>query len=136
MQYPDRYCYIATLEYGEEGDLGVYFHDLPGCISGGDTVEDAIQNAKEALALHLYGMEEDGDPIPQPSQLRTLTFAPNEMPYMVDVYMKPFRERMHSKFIKKTLSIPNWLNTLAEEQNINFSATLQNALKEQLHIQN
>lgn len=134
MSYPDRYCFIATLEYGEHGDIGVYFHDLPGCISGGDTEEEAMQNAKEALSLHLYGMEEDGDTIPRPSSLKDLTFASNEIPYMAEVYMKPFRERMHTKFVKKTLSIPNWLNTLAEEQNINFSATLQNALKDQLHI--
>lgn len=47
--------------------FGVYFPDLPGAISGGINAEDAAFNARECLALHLYGMEEDGDPIPNPT---------------------------------------------------------------------
>ena len=81
-------------------------------------------------------MEEDGENIPAPSSIEEIKLAKNEVPLLTSVYMKPFREKMHSRYIKKTLSIPNWLNTAAEEQGINFSAVLQNALKEQLNIRN
>lgn len=132
--YKDKYYFIAVLEYSEKGTIGVYFPDLPGCISGGENTEKAMENAKEALSLHLYGMEEDKEEIPSPSELSEIELGKNEIPTMVEIYMKPFREKMHSRYIKKTLSIPNWLNTAAEEQGINFSAVLQNALKEQLNL--
>lgn len=61
----DIYCYAAILEKGKEGGYGVYFPDLPGCVSGGDTMEEAMRDAKEALLLHLYGMEEDGEKFPR-----------------------------------------------------------------------
>lgn len=133
---PDRYHYIAVLEYAESGSIGVYFPDLPGCVSVADTTEKAIENAKEALSLHLYGMEEDGDDIPKPSELPQIKLNKNEIPTLIEVFMKPFREKIHSRYVKKTLSIPNWLNSAAEEQHINFSAVLQAALMEQLHIEN
>ncbi len=132
--YPDRYCFIAVLEYAEDGTVGVYFPDLPGCTSCADSTEKAAIKAKEALCLHLYGMEEDGDEIPAASDIPSIHLGRNEVPMLTEVYMKPFREKMHERYIKKTLSIPNWLNTAAEEQGINFSAVLQKALKEQLNI--
>lgn len=132
---PDRYHYIAVLEYSESGTIGVYFPDLPGCVSAADTTEKAIESAKEALSLHLYGMEEDGEEIPKPSKPTKIELNKGEIPTMIEVFMKPFREKMHSRFVKKTLSIPNWLNTAAEAQHINFSAVLQSALMEQLHIE-
>lgn len=132
---PDRYHYIAILEYSESGTIGVYFPDLPGCVSAADTTEKAIESAKEALSLHLYGMEEDGEEIPAPSDLTKIELDKGEIPTLIEVFMKPFREKMHSRFVKKTLSIPNWLNTAAEAQHINFSAVLQSALMEQLHIE-
>jgi hypothetical protein len=51
------------------------------------------------------------------------------------VYMPPFREKQHKKFVKKTLSIPSWINSQAEYAGINFSQTLQEALIEKLHLQ-
>ncbi len=133
--YPDKYYFIAVLECTEKG-VGVYFPDLPGCTSYAENTDEAIGKARDALSLHLYGMEEDGENIPAPSSIEEIKLAKNEVPLLTSVYMKPFREKMHSRYIKKTLSIPNWLNTAAEEQGINFSAVLQNALKEQLNIRN
>lgn len=133
--YPDRYYFIAVLEYGDKGTIGVYFPDLPGCTSGAETEKKATENAKEALLLHLYGMEEDGETIPEPSELKNIELEKNEMPVLIEVYMKPFREKMHKRYVKKTLSIPSWVNTIAEEQGINFSAALLEILKEKCNIQ-
>ena len=64
----DRYVFPAVFDPCEEGGYTVTFPDLPGCITEGDTEEESFQMAKEALELHLYGMERDGDEIPKPSR--------------------------------------------------------------------
>lgn len=51
--YLDKYRFIAVLEYGDKGTIGIYFPDLPGCVSAGETTEKAIESAKDALLLHL-----------------------------------------------------------------------------------
>lgn len=127
------YRYIAVIEQ-EKDTIGVYFPDLDGCITGGDNIDEAIENANEVLKLHLFAMEQDNDVIPEPCSLTSLKLNNNEAPVFIEVYMKAFREKMNEKFIKKTLSIPNWLNTEAEQRGINFSKTLQNALLNELKI--
>jgi len=61
--------YVAVLERGLNDSFGVFFPDLPGCVSAGTTVEEAIHGAREALALHVEGMIEDGLPLPTPSSV-------------------------------------------------------------------
>jgi len=62
-----KFTYLAVFEPTEKG-YSVYFPDLPGCVSCGEDFEDAQKNAAEALGLHIYGMEKDGDEIPTPSK--------------------------------------------------------------------
>lgn len=132
--YPDIYRFIAILDFSNGKTVGVYFPDLPGCISCEDNADKAAESAKEVLMLHLYGMEEDGDEIPTPSDLADLKIGKAEMPVLIEVHMKPFREKMHKHYVKKTLSIPGWVNAIAEEQGVNFSAVLLKGLKEECHI--
>lgn len=61
--------YPALLDRAEDGTVGVVFPDLPGCTSGGATIQEAAANAAEALALHVLGALEDGEPLPEPSAL-------------------------------------------------------------------
>jgi predicted RNase H-like HicB family nuclease len=58
--------YFAVFEPSNDGGYGVYFPDLPGCASYGKTYAEAEEMAKEALSLHIYGMEKDDEPIPAP----------------------------------------------------------------------
>lgn len=62
-----KICYFAVFEPGKDGTYSVYFPDLPGCVSYGETLEEAKRQAVDALTLHVYGMEQDGDPLPAPS---------------------------------------------------------------------
>jgi predicted RNase H-like HicB family nuclease len=57
---PDRYIFPAVLTYAEDG-ISIEFPDLPGCLPCAGSTEEALQNARQALGLHLYGMEQDGD---------------------------------------------------------------------------
>ncbi|HHW44452.1 type II toxin-antitoxin system HicB family antitoxin [Desulfofundulus thermobenzoicus] len=129
----DRYIYPAIFDYADDG-ISVEFPDLPGCYTCGDNDEEALRMAKEALALHLYGLEEDGYPIPEPSPVNKLKVEPNQVVVLVEVWMPPFRDEMKHRAVKKTLTIPKWLDDLAREHNVNFSHLLQNALKEYLGI--
>ncbi len=129
----DRYIFPAIFTYEERG-ISIKFPDLPGCLPCADDTEKAVENAKEALTLHIWGMEQDGEKIPESSAVSSLKMCENQAIVLIDAFMPPIREKMNSKFVKKTLSIPNWLNIMATKEGINFSAALQNALKAQLHI--
>lgn len=127
----DRYAYLAVLTLEDDG-ISIEFPDLPGCLPCADTEEEALRNAQEALGLHLYGMEQDGDPIPDPSSIHALNLASNQVATLVSVYMPLVRSQVKTVLVKKTLTIPAWINALAEEQHINFSQVLQEALKERI----
>jgi predicted RNase H-like HicB family nuclease len=68
--------YIAYLHKDKNSDYGVSFPDFPGCITAGSSLEEARRMATEALSLHVAGMQEDGEPIPQPSTLDDLRTDP------------------------------------------------------------
>ena len=79
-------------------------------------------------------MEQDGEPIPAPSDIRSLKLEEGDVPAMVEVNMKIYRARFLTRSVKKTLTIPYWLDLAAEDAGLNFSQELQNALKAKLHI--
>lgn len=137
MNKPDFYTYTAVLQYEDDG-VHVTFPDLQGCVTFAANDTEVIKEAREALALHLWGMEDDGDTPPAPSSIRALTekhkLKENETFFLVDAFMPPIREKLSKRFVKKTLSIPAWLNAQAESYGINFSQTLQKALKQELQI--
>ena len=127
----NKYIYPAIFDFDEDG-ITVTFPDLPGCITCGDNQEEALKNAKEVLELYMYSLEEDNETIPQPSNILDLDVENTQVIVLVDIWMVPVRDEMKNKCIKKTLTIPKWLNDLAIDNNVNFSAILQSALKEYL----
>ena len=129
----DRYVYPAIFDYAADG-ISVEFPDLPGCLPCAHTTEDAMKNAREAMALHLYGMEQDGDLIPDATPINKLRLGENQVIVLVEAWMPPFRDEMEQRAIKKTLTIPKWLDDLAQENHVNFSHLLQDALKQYLGV--
>ncbi|MBS4030905.1 MAG: type II toxin-antitoxin system HicB family antitoxin [Clostridiales bacterium] len=129
----DRYIFPAVFSYADDG-ISVSFPDLPGCFSCGNSDEEAVLMAKEALGLHLYSMEEDKDEIPEATPINKISLESGQVVVLIEVFMPTMREAVENYSVKKTLSIPQWLNKLALEKNINFSQVLQAALKEKLGI--
>lgn len=129
----DTYIFPAIFDFADDG-ISIEFPDLPGCLPCADTVDEAVKNANEALMLHLYGMEQDNEEIPEPTPINKIDTEKGQSIILIDVFMPPFREKQRTKFVKKTLSIPSWLNAEAEHCGINFSAVLQEALKERLNV--
>ncbi|MCL2171653.1 MAG: type II toxin-antitoxin system HicB family antitoxin [Defluviitaleaceae bacterium] len=130
----DTYIYPCIFIYKESGGIGINFPDLDGLVSFGEDEQRACHNAKEALSLHLYGMEQDNDEIPAPSSIRDIELESHESIVMIEVFMPAFRAKQNNKFIKKTLTIPHWLNIEAEKAGVNFSQVLQSSLKDRLGI--
>jgi len=129
----DDYSFPAILYFDDDG-ISIDFPDLPGCLPCAKTTEEAIKNAKEALGLHLWGMERDNDEIPEPSSITELRLEDKSIPLIVDVFMPPIREKINNKLVQKTLFIPSWLDSEAEHAGVNLSQILQNALKEHLKL--
>jgi predicted RNase H-like HicB family nuclease len=131
---PFNYTIIFTKKAICNDGISIEFPDLPGCLPCGNTTGEAVANAKEALALHLYGMEEDNDVIPEPTDISKLKLDPNQFVVMVEAWMPPFRDEMKNKAVKKTLTIPKWLDDLAVEKGVNFSRVLQETLRNYLGV--
>jgi len=129
----DTYMFPAIFSYAADG-ISIAFPDLPGCLPCAGTTDEAAKNAREALGLHLWGMEKDGDAIPEPTPVHALKLSDGEIPFLVEVFMPAVRERIENRTVKKTLTIPQWLNAEAERAGVNFSQVLQKSLKEYLRI--
>lgn len=132
-KYNDNYVFPASIEKGET-NYGIHFHDLPGCVAVGNTLDEAVHLAKEGLAFHIWGMEHDGEEIPTPTPLDKISLEKNETLCLIDVDMFSIRSKMDNRAVKKTLTIPWYLNELAEKKRVNFSQVLQAALRERLSI--
>ena len=128
-----KVTYFAVFEPSDTG-YSIYFPDFPGCISCGDNMEHAIKMAKEALGLHYWGMEKDGDEIPEPTYPPYEDMEKGDFAIPIDIYPDIVKGAIESRAVKKTLTIPYWLNAEAEAAEVNFSQLLQNALKEYLSI--
>ena len=124
----DRYIFPAVFNYADDG-ISISFPDLPGCFSCGDTDEEAISMAEEVLGLHLYSMEQDDDPIPEPSRGENINLEPNERIFLVDIWMPQIRKEVQPVHVKKTLTIPSDLNEAAIKANLNFSQVLASSLR-------
>jgi len=130
-----KYAYTAVFTPEEKGAFSVNFPDLQGCYTSGDDMADAVYMAQDALCLTLYDMEQGKKTIPTASNPRDIEILPSEFTSVIAVDTETYRRFYENKAIKKTLTIPVWLNERAERANVNFSQTLQKALKSELHIQ-
>lgn len=120
----------------DDNSYFVEFPDLEGCLSSGDTIELAFENAKEALGLYL---DLDGDvykrTINKPSSIKDICSKNvGDVVMLVEYDSIEYAKKYKTKAVKKTLSIPEWLNEIAIKENVNFSSVLQEALVKKLHI--
>lgn len=133
MKKKESYEFVAIFDYEKDG-INIRFPDLKEAVSCASTTNEAIKNAKEVLELVLYNREEEGIEIPKSTPLEKVECSKNEKTVNISVWMPLVRNEMEEQAVKKTLTIPQWLNKLAEAQNVNFSKVLQSALKEYLKL--
>ena len=126
-----KYAYPAIFTPLEEGGFDVRVPDLPGCGTCGENLADAIYMAGDAVSMWLWDAENRAETIPAPGALPSVD-APRFATY-VYADTDEYRRKNDNRAVKKTLSIPNWLNYQAERAGVNFSQILQEALKEKLN---
>lgn len=129
-----KYAYTAVFTPEENGGFSVNFPDIPGCHTCGDDMPDAIYMAQDVLCLTLYDLEQDKKVIPAATKQKDIKVNEDEFTSIIAVDTETYRRFYENKSVKKTLTIPMWLNERAEHANINFSQTLQKALKAELNI--
>jgi predicted RNase H-like HicB family nuclease len=130
-----KLTYLAVFETGNSPGISVYFPDVPGCVTCGDDFDHTLSMAQEALALHIYGMEKDGEPLPERTG-KAPDIGPGDMVVPVSVFPDMVREEINSRREKTTVTIPHWLKSAAEAEGLNYSRLLENAIRETLGIEN
>ena len=128
-----RYVYPAIFEEEENGSYSVVFPDLEGCYTCGDDLTDALYMAEDVLAFTLYDYEKEGRDIPEASDPASLNTA-NGFVNFVACDTLEYQKMNNNRAVKKTLTIPEWINEAATKANLNFSQVLQDALKEKLNL--
>lgn len=129
-----KYVYPAIFTPEDGGQFSIHFPDIEGCFTCGNDLSDGIEMAKDALSLMLYDMEEEGAVIPDATPLKDILTDGAAFATYIPADTFEYRKQFNNKAVKKTLSIPEWLNESAIAAGINFSQVLQNALKQQLDI--
>ena len=129
--------YVYPSIFTPDGDgYTILFPDVKNCFTEGDTLSEAMENAKDVLCMMLYDLERKGKEIPFASSVADVQqhVQGNEFVTLISCDTIEYRKFHDNRAVKKTLSIPSWLNEMVEKADINFSALLQSALKQQLNI--
>ena len=128
-----KLTYLAVFETDEAPGISVYFPDIPGCVSCGNNFDHAFHMAKDALSLHIYGMEKDGEAAPvRADNIPKIEAGSIVVP--VTIYPDAVKDELSNRRVKTTVTIPYWLKSVAEEEGVNYSRLLENALKETLGL--
>ena len=111
----------------DDGIFSVSCPDFDDCFPDGDTMEEAVSNAKDVLEAVAFSYMKNNKALPKPGKV-------NENVVYIELWVDLLKDRVNNQSVKKTLTIPKWLNDIAEENSVNFSAILQHGIKEYLGI--
>lgn len=125
-------AYPIILSKGKEHII-VYVPDF-SINTQGSNIAEAMEMARDAIGIVGIDMEDDNEIIPAPTEIEKIPIDTNSMISYVDVDFDEYRRKNEMRSVKKNCTIPSWLNYEAEKSNINFSAVLQEALLDRLHI--
>lgn len=124
--------YPAIFHTAEEGGFWITFPDLPECMTQGDDMQNAYEMAVDALGLAISSRKNERLEIPTPSNPHEINTSVDEYCVVIEFDMLAYQKRTNSKAVKKTLTIPAWLNEEALSLGINFSQVLQEALLQKI----
>ena len=123
-----EYVYPAIFHSNEDGSFTIVYPDLPGCISEGKTLENAMYMAQLALTQWIEYLTDKKQDIPEASNLKNVNPAADEFVSLIRADIKDGRA------VKRTVSIPKWMDDQVSETGLSLSRVLQDALKEKLNV--
>jgi len=118
----------------EKGGYCVYFPDIPMGATQGEDLIECMDAAERFLGDALCFIEDEKRDIPEATIMANIEINAKDIVTLISVDTMEYRRKYENKAIKKTLTIPAWLNSAAEAADINFSQTLQRALRDELQI--
>ena len=128
-----KYVYPALFQ-PEEGGFFISFPDIDGCFTQAPSIPEGLDMAADALNLMLWHMEEKNVDIPASSPISEIKGDGDSFVTLISADTLAYRRQNDTKAVRKNLSLPRWLDTLATEHNLNFSNILQNALMKELGV--
>lgn len=129
-----KYIYTATFEPNEDGTK--YYcrvPDLPGCITTGDSIDDAIEMITDAASGWLVVAEDEGNEIPVPTPQHKLNIPENAACSIICIDTLAYRAATDTRAVRKNVSLPAWMAALAEKRGVNCSQVLQDGLMQLLN---
>ena len=129
-----HYFYPAIFHNDEKGGYWISFPDFPECMTQGETMEEAYEMAVEAMGLCIDDRLKNEESLPEVSAPVDYILQEGDFPCLIEFDLVQYRKKHNTKSVKKTLSIPEWLNEAAMEHDINFSQVLQEALMKKIGI--
>ncbi len=124
----NKLVYPAIFTPDEEGGYTVEIPDLPGCVTEGEDIADSIAMAEDAASGWILGELEEGNSFPAPSMVINIKPPKGSFTSLISIDIDAYSERYGNKAVRKNITIPAWLNTYGEKNNINFSKVLTEAL--------
>lgn len=132
----ENYTYQAIFDYSDEGYINIEFPMFEGAFSCVTTGEDPISNAQDLLVLYVKDFIDTKRPLPAEKEYISLDNTDkNKSSVYINIWLPYHTKNIKETYVKKTLTIPTWLDLLAKQNNINFSSTLTDALKHKLNIE-
>lgn len=129
-----KYYYPAIFTKEDDGLYSINFPDFDACFTQGSDINDGIEMAQDVLSITLCDFEDSGTEIPKATNPIDIKTDVQSFVTLISADTLEYRKIYNNKAIKKTLTIPQWLNVAAEKENINFSQVLQSALMQKLNI--
>ena len=129
----EKYIYPCII-YEDDGIYYANFKDFDACFTDGESIEEVIINAKDVLEGTIFSLLKNNLEVPKPT-LTKPNLENNEFLVYIDIWLTTIIDKVKNQTVKKTLTIPKWLNDEAEKYSINFSNLLQTAIKKYLNIQ-
>ena len=126
--------YYPAVFQKEEVGYSVWVPDIQGCVSQGDTFDEAMEYIKDAIGICIDLIVQNGNVSPKATEPNGIDLEHDQFVAVVSFDFDEYQKKHGEKSVKKTLTLPAWLNTLSERKNINFSQVLQNALIHELQI--
>ncbi len=131
-----KYVYPVVLSPEDGGGFCVFAPDIPGCVTESDTVFEGIAKIREGLCGMLMIIERDGLPIPAPSDPEALKreYGDGHVVTLIDADVDDYRRRVGSKAVRRTISIPEWMDDAATQAGVSLSQVTQDALRQLLSL--
>lgn len=124
-----EYIYPAVFEQNDDNSYTIFFPDLPGCITEGKSLGNAMHMSQNALTQWIEYLLDEKETIPGPSNIKAHKLSGSQLVTLVRAEIR------NNQAVRRTVSIPGWLDEKASNANISLSKILQEALKERFGLQ-